>query len=476
MDRRQKEKQERRRWVRMVRTIKITSFFGFLIVMGLIGLMWFARPSVSTVEKRNLAEFPKLTWSSFWDGSFFTGLDTWYADTYPLREVLISMNTAFHDLYGIRSVQIVGDTQGQKADEIPTGDTTPSTDDNQTGGSEDTGNTGDTTKPDDTETDDEPAAGDGTISAPLEAAGSVYIADNCGFGLYYFSQDSAQRYCNYVNNLYESLNGQSDLYVLIAPISAGVLLDQSVLDEVGASDEKEATEWMYSQMNSGVKTVSTFDTLKKHNGEYIYFHTDHHWTALGAYYAYEEFCKEKGITPHELSDFETMTFEGFLGTFYAKSEQSPALGSNPDTVTAYVPNGTNTMKTFMKDGDGWTEYTWPIVNDVSNYAKSELYATFAGGDQPISSAHNETITDGSSVLVIKNSYGNAFIPFLVDHYEYVYWIDFRYYQSYCAWAGDSNDTISEFAKANDIDDIIFLTDISATGNGGLLDSMEPVFR
>ena len=124
MDRKQQEKQARRRWVRRVRDIKFTAFFGFLIVMGLIGLMWFARPSTSKVEKRDLAKFPTLTWSSFWDGTFFSDVDTWYSDTFPLREMLISMNTKFKNLYGFRSVQLVGDTGGQAADDIPTGDVT----------------------------------------------------------------------------------------------------------------------------------------------------------------------------------------------------------------------------------------------------------------------------------------------------------------------------------------------------------------
>ena len=474
MDRKQQEKQARRRWVRRVRDIKVTAFFGFLIVMGLIGLMWFARPSTSKVEKRDLAKFPTLTWSGFWDGTFFSDVDTWYSDTFPLREMLISMNTKFKNLYGIRSVQLVGDTGGQTADDIPTGDVTiPDANetpepDNTT--PDETGSPG--TDPDATL----PADGGGTITAPLETAGSIYIADHCGFGLYYFNQDSAVRYCSYVNNLAKNLNGSSNLYCLLAPISAGVMLDQSVLDSVGASDENEATKWIYSQLDKSVKPISVFDTLKAHNGEYIYFHTDHHWTALGAYYAYREYCKLKNMTPHELTDFETMTFDGFLGTFYAKSEKSPELGANPDTVTAYIPNGTNTAETYMKDNGGWTKFTWPIVNDVSDYAKSELYATFSVGDQPFNVAHNEKITDGSSVLVVKNSYGNAFIPFLVDHYEYIYWIDFRYYQDYCAYVGETNNTISTFAKANSIDDIILLTDISATGNEVLLDPMQKVFQ
>ena len=33
--------------------------------------------------------------------------------------------------------------------------------------------------------------------------------------------------------------------------------------------------------------------LMQHRDEYIYFGTDHHWTADGAYYAYEAYCESK---------------------------------------------------------------------------------------------------------------------------------------------------------------------------------------
>lgn len=85
--------------------------------------------------------------------------------------------------------------------------------------------------------------------------------------------------------------------------------------------------------------------MKLHNAEYIYFHTDHLWTALGAYYAYQVFC----IQPHDYKDYETMEFPGFLGTFYSSSNQSPALTANPDTVVAYLPKGTNTISQMVQD-------------------------------------------------------------------------------------------------------------------------------
>lgn len=61
-------------------------------------------------------------------------------------------------------------------------------------------------------------------------------------------------------------------------------------------------------MNEKVKTVSIYGNLAAHSSEYLYFRTDHHWTALGAYRAYEVFCNVKGIEAHPLSYFDTMTF------------------------------------------------------------------------------------------------------------------------------------------------------------------------
>lgn len=450
----------RRRWNRRVLTLKLAAFFLTLAILGLIGLLWFLRPEQSALEKRTLTAFPKLTWSSFWDGSFFSQVDTWYADTYPLRETLISGNMALREAYGLRDRQIVGGGQ-QTADAIPPEGETPPV-----------------TQPPETDSDETQPLEDGTITTPAEAAGSIYIAGNSGFGLYYFSQSAASCYCSLVNSAYAGLKDTgATVYTLVAPISAGVMLEQSVQDSMGCSNERDAIEWMYSQMDAGVHCVRVFDNLKQHNAEYIYFHTDHHWTALGAYYAYEEFAKEKGMKPHKLDQFETMTFPDFLGTFYSSSNQASALAANPDTVTAYVPNGTNDMQMYVSDGSGgYSKYDWRVVNDVSDYVNSELYATFAGGDQPYNEVHNETITDGSSVLVVKDSYANALIPFLVDHYEHIYWIDYRAYGAYCSATGAGDGTISGLVREKGIDDVLLLNNINSTGSEDLLGYMERVFR
>ena len=424
------DKAQRKKINGLVRGIKILGFGGMLAVMGFIGLLWFARPDTSVVEKRDLAEFPDLTWSAFWDGSYFKDIDTWYADTFPLREGLISGSQTMEHLYGIRSDQIVGETM--TADDIPDPDAS--------------GEEVQAAEP-------EEILPDGTVKEIGEMQGQIYITNGSGYGLYYFTQPAADKFAATMNQVYANVKDKVDLYVMICPISAGVMLDQTVLDDMGCSDEKAAIDYIYGKMNDGIHTVSAFDNLRKHNAEYIYFHTDHHWTALGAYYAYQAFCKEKGIQPNPIEGFQTMEFPGFLGTFVSSSNNNAALTANPDTVVAYVPNGTNAMTMHYTNG---SVVDWFVINDVSGYAKSELYATFVGGDRPFSYAHNPNITDGSAVMVVKDSYGNAFIPFLIDHYEYVYWVDARY----------TKNTISQMVADYNIQDVIYQVQIynSSTDN------------
>ena len=464
--------------------IKTLLFLGFLVIMGFIGLLWFARPKTSELEKRDLTEFPSFSLKGVWDGSFFSGVETWYADTYPLREGLIDANTKMEQLYGFKTEQIINN--GEKADEIPTGTvdleqlagrstTEAATDTPVTGES---GGTPVSTEPAEPVTTEYNGHGAADENHDLEKAGSIYIADGAGYGLYYFSESNSARYCLLVNKLAKNLAGKAQVYSILCPISAGIMLSQEDQEKIGISDEYAAAEWFYRNMDASVKTTNVVPTLKAHNDEYIFFRTDHHWTALGAYYAYREWCKVKGVTPHELSFFEkTYEFDGFLGTFYSNSNKDPSLAANPDTVKAYVPNGTNKMNMFVANNDGtFTEYGWRIVNDVSNYNKTQLYAAFAGGDQAYNYVHNEAVTDGSSVLIVKDSYGNAFIPYLIDHYEYIYWIDFRNYKKWCGWAGYPDPSISNLVERKNIQDVILCQNISIAGSSSALDVMESIYK
>ena len=200
--------------------------------------------------------------------------------------------------------------------------------------------------------------------------------------------------------------------------------------------------YYYDSMNTDVKKVPILDTLMDHRDEYIYFRTDHHWNGRGAYYAACELLKAMGQTPHDLSEYQEMDFGGFLGSYY-QSSLNVGLRANPDVINAFVPITCNTMTFTETDG---TTLDWPIINDVSGYSEGQKYSTFAAGDNPYSVIHNPNVTNGRSAVVIKESYGNAVIPFLTDYYQDLYWFDYRYY----------NGSITQFIEENGIDDLIFI--------------------
>lgn len=342
-----------------------------------------------------------------------------------------------------------------------------------------------TTEPPETEPPTEPLpeptptdveTGPGDVSTAAYKSGTVFISEGCGYGAYYFGKTNSTRYCEAVSSVARAVEGKATVYCLIAPISTGIMLSDAVRSDLGFSDENAAMAWMYGHMDPLVKPVPIYGALKLHNDENIYFHTDHHWTALGAWYAYREFCAQKGIRPHEPEEFETYVYSDYLGSFVNYSDGNAELKNNPDTLVAYIPKGTNRMTMYIPEGSGYGKYEWPIVKDMSSGNRGSYYLGFVSGDRPWSYAHNETITDGSAVLVVKDSYGNAFIPWLIDHYEHIYWIDYRSYAEWSVWAGVENSSISNFVERNDIQDVILLNQIGSTGSGTNLKDMEKIFK
>ena len=137
----------------------------------------------------------------------------------------------------------------------------------------------------------------------------------------------------------------------------------------------------------------------------------------------------------------------------------PELEKNPDTVVAYIPNENAKMVYTTAKGE---KISWPIVNDVSSYPQSIKYSAFIGGDNPFTEITNPDITDNSSIVVVKESFGNAFVPFLVENYHKVYVIDYRYYKG----------SVSGFAKQNNVKDVLYINNISATRNKSLINKLQ----
>ena len=95
----------------------VTFFLVFLYLFTLISFIIPLRPTYSDLEQRNLTKFPTPTLATISNGEFFEGVNTWFADTFPLRDAFFQLNSWVKSLYGIRTVEVVGEVQ--TGDEIP---------------------------------------------------------------------------------------------------------------------------------------------------------------------------------------------------------------------------------------------------------------------------------------------------------------------------------------------------------------------
>lgn len=299
-----------------------------------------------------------------------------------------------------------------------------------------------------------------------ETLGGVMVVDNAGYEYYNFQQDFAEDYIDIVNAAATSLKGKAKLVEVIIPTSLGIILPTATTDYNGisVSDQKKAMDFFYSSMNEDVTKVNIFDTMKLHHNEYIYFRTDHHWTALGAYYAYTDAVKSVGITPLALTDFDTATsYDNYLGSFYANSENNPALAATPDVVDLLKPKANISMKITDADGNE-TDYDSPFI-DATEYPSSLKYSTFIGGDNPYTVLTNNDLTTTDSCIVVKESFGNAFAPFLAAHYKNVYVVDYRYYSG----------KVQELADTTGAKDVYVLNNLSATRSEDRVSDLATVF-
>ncbi len=405
--------------------------FGALMAAGcLIGLLAFARPSASAVENRTLTEFPAFTWESFLDGSYFSDISLWYADTYPLREPMVQANLSLKGLYGIQpETQMIGGNR--VSEELP----------------------GEGEALSDEELQAARPARDHNISEPEVRAraaaiedqikNGVYTDGSAAYTLYYFDRGATQAYADVINDAAEMLKGEADVYSILLPTNGGVMLSDELLAQLGVPNQDQAIDYFYSLMDDQVLTVPTFDTLYEHRNEYLYFRTDFHWTQLAAYYVYKSFCETKGIEPSPYDQWEELVFQPYVGEYANFLDVSSFV---PDYVAARIPQDTNSMVYWPDDLNLADEYEGAIITDLTTADDgANKYNCFVCGNRPLSYIENPKVNDGSSCLVIKDSFGNPLVSTMVDSYQYIWTVDFRF----------SNQKMLDLVREHGIKDVIF---------------------
>lgn len=219
---------------------------------------------------------------------------------------------------------------------------------------------------------------------------------------------------SYVNALVE--NTDANVYFALIPGKSEIWSDK-LPSRTPNDSEAELIEYCYGLSNAN--NVDMLGALREHADEYIYYRTDHHWTTLGAYYAYAQLMQQLGQEPVALSELDGKTVENFYGTYFSKAKKFDAQA---DTITYYeIPDAGVTIDGKEQDG----------YYDFSKFEVRDKYAAFLRGNNgyTVIKSGVRTVEEGqepSRILIIKDSYANSFAPFLLYNYDEVHVVDLRY--------------------------------------------------
>lgn len=267
--------------------------------------------------------------------------------------------------------------------------------------------------------------------------GGVYFADD-GYlieVLTGFDTEQMTENLSALKTLQQKMNEKNiGFYAMLVP-TAGEILSDKLPKYAPYADQKQVIE---QAIKLGINITDVTGTLTEHRDEYIFYRTDHHWTSLGAYYAYAEWTADKGTTPEPISAWNKETLcEDFCGTTYSKINY-PFV--KKDTIDAYFKRDSYDVN--YNDG----AYLTDKIYERRFLEGADKYGVFFNSNQ------SETVIRGGGsgkCLIIKDSYANCFAQFCIDDYEETYMIDMRFFRG----------NVSEYIEKNGITEVLVLYNI-----------------
>lgn len=405
-------------------------FVSFIIIVGILFFL-LPKSGYSEIEKRDLKKIPSFSLKSVADGSYTDDLTTYVSDNFAFRDKLVNLSKVLEENRGVNYNGMIsyagsntGTEQTIKCIDTPLKNVKKTNsimnvfrlgeEKNVVINVEDIIDNNDIYD----ELDEEEVKG--------QQVGSIYVIEekNTALEIFYGNSDVAQDYVDIINTYCLYMNPSVTVYDMVVPTHFEFGMPKKYKAEIG-NDQKPIIDEIYESLNPSVKSVDAYSNIEKHykQKEYLYFRTDHHWTALGAYRAYEAFAKTAGFEPTPLSEFEPKKIDEFLGTFYANAQHT-SLQKNPDYIDYYAPKNECKVTNHIvkKDGTVSQQSGFVVANRVSDITQG--YLVFLGGDIPLSVIETDAGT-GRSIIVFKESYGNALIPFLTSNFDKIYVADIR---------------------------------------------------
>lgn len=403
---------------------------------------------ISEKENRSLQTFPALSRQTYLNGTFFKDLETYIYDHVPLRDQILDYTAMYDKLKGIEP-EVMALEKGNNMNLV-----NPAADDDN-GKASEKSPAEDKTKP---EEPAEPAKDFSQYKTQTQNVLIMAVKDTL-LELFHFHEEKVSAYAKALNTFAAKMPADVRMYALLAPTQVG-LTGEEYKDFSDPQDK--AISYIYSLLNRRYQTLDVFTPLFAHRQEYIYFRSDHHWTQLGAYYAAQVFIRQAGLTMPDIADCEKKSLANFLGYLYSNNQVSK-VGQNPDRIDYYIYQGKNPeIKCFAYNKTGNLDASTQTVFSLPTVAKGTNYGIFLSGDYPLLVYKNPDPAADRVLMVVKDSYANALVPWLIRSFQKIIVIDPRTCQ----------ENIYELAAKEKVTDFIVVDYIMAANLEGFIGMMQ----
>ncbi len=386
----------------------------------------------SETENRNLASFPEFSVEALLSGKFTAELEEYYSDQFPFRDFFISADkireTAYacvkvgeDDLVVLEGGNNVGGGAGENllSSIVASSDETSSSLDNASDNTVSSTTSVPNSSTVNTTVSKAPTASANTTLKNQDGVknGLVLLKGTRAMELYGNNFSAFEKYANTINRLKAAMPDKT-VYNMLIPTSVE-FYSPDAYHVPKNKNQKIGINYAYGKLQN-VLAINAYDSLYAHKDEYTYFRTDHHWTGLGAYYAYCEFAKIAGLVPADKQNLTYGKINGFVGSL-SRYVGSNILKNNPDYLEYYMPSTVCDATVYSN-----ASMTGGIKVSViaSRVSSSNKYLAFLSGDHAMIRVTTSADTD-RSIVVIKDSFGNAFIPWLCNNYKTIYVVDPR---------------------------------------------------
>ena len=227
--------------------------------------------------------------------------------------------------------------------------------------------------------------------------------------------------------------------MMLVPDAANVL-NHSLPALAKPEDQTQMFSMVRKDLGDSVEWIDVSTELNKHKTEKIYYKTDHHWTTLGAFYAFQAAAPSLGIDGDLSGKYVSYTVsDSFNGMLASKSGVN--FGEK-EQIDIYVPTeeDTDLIVDYVDEGKRSTS-----LYDSSKLKEKDQYTVFLGGNSSLLDIRTVS-TSTKRLLLVKDSFANSFIPFLTPYYREIVVVDPRYYSG----------TINDLMDSYRISEVLFL--------------------